>query len=103
MTAHGFRGVFGMDTIAVGDGPENFEDCMRQEYQWARSAMVLVTRYLPQCWPGKLTRLEMFRAVKENTWWIRQSLEATAIVAGVVLGELPALHACGCGRCHIRC
>lgn len=88
MTAHGFKGVFGIDTIANGDGPENFEDCMRQEYQWARSAMVLVTRYLPQYWPGQLTPLEMFRAVQANAWWIRKSLEAISSVVVVILGEL---------------
>jgi cellulose synthase (UDP-forming) len=33
MTAFGFKGVFAIDTIANGDGPANFEDCMRQEYQ----------------------------------------------------------------------
>lgn len=33
MTACGFKGVFGINTIANGDGPVNFEDCMRQEYQ----------------------------------------------------------------------
>lgn len=100
MTAHGFRGVFGIDTTANGDGPENFEDCMRQEYQWARSAMVLVTRYLPQYWPGQLTPLEMFRAVQANAWWIRLSLEAISSVAVVILGELAALHTCGCDCCH---
>ncbi len=33
ITACGFKGVFGLNTIAIGDGPVNFEDCMRQEYQ----------------------------------------------------------------------
>ncbi|KAL4447730.1 hypothetical protein ABPG75_004949 [Micractinium tetrahymenae] len=47
MSAAGYKGVFSMNTIAHGDGPACFEDCMFQEYQWARSGVLLFLRDLP--------------------------------------------------------
>ena len=40
MTCTGWKGGFSVDSIAHGDGPTTFEDAMRQEFQWARSALV---------------------------------------------------------------
>eukprot|EP00775_Hariotina_reticulata_P002678 gene2678-2979_t len=84
LTASGYRGLFSTDTIANGDGPANFEDCMRQEYQWARSAMVLVTVYLGSWWPGHFTPLEMFRAAQTNAFWLVQSYAALLSIALVI-------------------
>lgn len=46
MCAAGWKGAFAIDAIAHGDGPVCFEDAMRQEYQWSRSAALL----LPYVW-----------------------------------------------------
>jgi hypothetical protein len=43
--AHGWKGVYSMDTYAGGHGPETFACGMRQEYQWSRSAVLIYTRW----------------------------------------------------------
>lgn len=43
--SRGFKGVYSMDTIALGHGPETFESAMVQEFQWARSAIILFFRW----------------------------------------------------------
>jgi cellulose synthase (UDP-forming) len=97
-------GDFSINTIAHGDGPTNFEDAMRQgacsldaravytcqflppplsplaprrpssEYQWARSAMVLLTRYTWRYWRlPHMTPLERFHVVFFYFYWLWQS------------------------------
>ncbi|KAG7674414.1 hypothetical protein KSW81_000069 [Nannochloris sp. 'desiccata'] len=43
--SRGFKGVYSIDTIALGLGPETFESAMVQEFQWARSAIILFFRW----------------------------------------------------------
>jgi hypothetical protein len=43
--SRGYKGVYSMDTIALGQGPETFESAMVQEFQWARSAIILFFRW----------------------------------------------------------
>ncbi|MBO0767243.1 MAG: glycosyltransferase [Solirubrobacterales bacterium] len=45
MNAGGWRGMFAVDAIAHGAGPECLADCVRQEFQWARSLMVIMLRH----------------------------------------------------------
>lgn len=58
--------------------------------RWARSAMVLVTRYLGHYWPGKFTALEMLRVLQVNLYWPMIGLEALASVV-VATGGLMIL------------
>jgi cellulose synthase (UDP-forming) len=72
MSASGWKGAFSINTIAHGDGPATFEDCMWQEYQWARSATVLLLAYQRRSrawWPGKLTWAEMIRVINSSIYW----------------------------------
>jgi cellulose synthase (UDP-forming) len=37
MNIGGWKGAFVHNAIAIGDGPQTFVDCMKQEFQWSRS------------------------------------------------------------------
>lgn len=43
----GWDGVFALDAIAHGDGPETLRDMLTQEVQWARSLGAVLTRWAP--------------------------------------------------------
>lgn len=44
----GWTGVFNVDAIAHGDGPESLAEMMTQEVQWARSLGTVLVRYAPE-------------------------------------------------------
>ena len=91
MTSHGWKGVFSINTIAHGDGPQCFEDAMRQEYQWARSAMIILVNYTWRYWRlPHMTPLERFHVIFFNWHWLWQS---TLAVLGFVMSVAPALGA----------
>ena len=70
MTAVGWKGGFSIDTIANGDGPTTFEDAMKQEFQWARSAMIILVRYTACFWRlGRLSVAEKLHLVYFNWHW----------------------------------
>ncbi len=47
MNAHGWTGVHAVDAIAHGQGPETFTDLVIQEFQWSRSLVTILLRYMP--------------------------------------------------------
>ncbi len=47
MQAAGWDGVFALDAIAHGDGPESLRDMITQEIQWSRSLGTILTRWAP--------------------------------------------------------
>jgi cellulose synthase (UDP-forming) len=47
MNAYGWRGVHAIDAIAHGDGPETFSDLITQEFQWSRSLVMILLKYMP--------------------------------------------------------
>ncbi len=47
MNAKGWRGAHAIDAIANGDGPQTFADLATQEFQWSRSVMMLLIKYMP--------------------------------------------------------
>jgi cellulose synthase (UDP-forming) len=57
LNAAGWRGVHALDAVAHGDGPRTFADCVTQEFQWARSLVVLLLTVTPGCWPRLSARL----------------------------------------------
>jgi cellulose synthase (UDP-forming) len=79
--SRGFKGVYSMDTIALGHGPETFESAMVQEFQWARSAIILFFRWsevmVPNykyftfgVWMRYLTTLYFYLSLVLFTFWI---------------------------------
>jgi cellulose synthase (UDP-forming) len=45
---HGWRGIHSIDAIANGDGPATFTDGMVQEFQWARSLVMIFLGVTPK-------------------------------------------------------
>lgn len=48
LAAHGYRGVFVPELIAVGDGPHNFATYLRQQFAWAHSMIEIFLRRTPR-------------------------------------------------------
>lgn len=48
MTAHGWIGIHSIDAEAHGEGPATFADGMTQEFQWARSLVMILLNVTPQ-------------------------------------------------------
>jgi cellulose synthase/poly-beta-1,6-N-acetylglucosamine synthase-like glycosyltransferase len=47
MNSYGWRGIFALDAEAHGDGPTSFADFLVQEFQWARSLVVVLLSITP--------------------------------------------------------
>ena len=86
--SHGYKGIYSMDTIALGHGPENFESAMCQEYQWARSAIILYFRWRKVVHPTyKHFNLDVWiRTCTTAAWYL--SLTATLVwfMVGATIG-----------------
>jgi cellulose synthase (UDP-forming) len=48
LAAHGYRGVFVPELIAIGDGPHNFATYLRQQFAWAYSMIEIFLRHTPR-------------------------------------------------------
>ena len=79
--SRGFKGVYSMDTKALGHGPETFESAMVQEFQWARSAIMLFFRWykvmIPNykyftfgLWMRTLTTLYYYLSLGFLVFWV---------------------------------
>lgn len=79
MNAGGWRGVFALDAIAHGDGPECVADCVRQDFQWARSMTNIMLRITPQYW-RKLTPRAKFKLGFAQLWYPLHGLTMLAMV-----------------------
>jgi len=68
LTAHGYRGVFVPEPIAVGDGPETFETYLAQQFAWAYSMIQVLLFHMPKY----LRRLSLKHAAQflfSETWY----------------------------------
>lgn len=74
-----------MDTLALGAGPDTFQDSMKQEYQWARSFVILTMCYVFQFWSRKLTLRESFRVIQCCSFYIYQAILVVVLLATVLL------------------
>lgn len=77
LAAHGFRGVYAANAIAFGDGPETFDDAAKQEFQWARSAIICYIRWRKVIFPKSWTAMApgaWFRVLVVRAWYPLQFL-----------------------------
>lgn len=79
MTAGGWRGVFAIDAIAHGDGPECVADCVRQDFQWARSMTNILLRFTPTHW-RRLSGRAKFKLGFCQLWYPLNGLTMLAMV-----------------------
>lgn len=63
---------------------------MRQEYQWARSATVLLLAYQMRWWPGKLTWAERLRVINSSIYWYFRALGVLSTLLFIICPLLPA-------------
>jgi cellulose synthase (UDP-forming) len=80
MNAGGWRGVFAIDAIAHGDGPECVADCVTQDFQWARSMTNIMLRVTPRHW-RKLSVRAKVKLGFCQLWYPLNGLVMLAMVA----------------------
>ena len=68
LNAQGWKGVHAVDAIAHGEGPETFTDLIIQEFQWSRSLVTILLRYMPGCF-GKLPARLRFQFIFSELWY----------------------------------
>jgi cellulose synthase (UDP-forming) len=76
-TSNNFKGVYSLNTSAHGEGPLCFEDGMCQEYQWARSAIILYFRWRKIIFPENICDVSfniVLRFLSTGIWYFSQTL-----------------------------
>jgi cellulose synthase (UDP-forming) len=68
MNACGWRGAFALDAEAHGDGPSSFADFLVQEFQWARSLVVVLLSITPR-YLGALPPHLKFQFLFSQLWY----------------------------------
>ena len=92
----GFRGAYAVDAIADGDGPETTEDGLVQEFQWARSAALVFTRWLSTVFPGRNANAgAVFRATFIALWYATRPLWLVWFVGGPIVSMYTGWCTCG--------
>ena len=73
LAARGYQGVFLPEVIAVGDGPENFETYLAQQFAWAYSMIQVLFNYTPKRIKYYTPR-QALQFLFVQTWYIMWSL-----------------------------
>ena len=81
LCAHGWRGIHSIDAIANGDGPATFTDGMVQEFQWARSLVMIFLGVTPR-YLGKMRFSLQFQFLFSQLWYF---LFSGALLASYLL------------------
>jgi cellulose synthase (UDP-forming) len=68
LCAHGWRGIHAIDAIAHGDGPASFTDGMVQEFQWARSLVMILLGVTPR-YLGRMPLRLKFQFLFGQLWY----------------------------------
>lgn len=73
MQVHGWQGAWAYTAEAHGDGPNTFADLMIQDFQWAKSLMVLLLTVFPKVW-HKLSLRNKFFFLFTQLWYTASTL-----------------------------
>ncbi|MBL8031476.1 MAG: glycosyltransferase, partial [Candidatus Doudnabacteria bacterium] len=73
MQVHGWQGAWAYTAEAHGDGPNTFADLMIQDFQWAKSLMVLLLTVFPTVW-HKLSLRNKFFFLFTQLWYTTSTL-----------------------------
>ncbi|RJQ38153.1 hypothetical protein C4559_02170 [Candidatus Microgenomates bacterium] len=73
LASRGYKGVFVPEVIAVGDGPENFETYIAQQFAWAFSMIQVLFHHTPRC-VRSYTLRQAFQFLFVQTWYSLWSL-----------------------------
>lgn len=80
LAAHGYRGVYVPETIAFGDGPEDFGTYLRQQFAWGHSMITVLLSWTPRL----LRRYKLRVALQflfSQTWYLLWSVSMLALWA----------------------
>ena len=89
--AAGWKGVHALDAIAHGDGPSTFGNLTTQEFQWSRSLVTILVKYLPRH-IGGLSGWLRFQFVFSELWYplfsVMMAIMAVMPIAALVSGKV---------------
>ncbi len=68
LAAHGYRGVFVPEVLAIGHGPETFRTYLRQQFAWASSLIQVLFRHTPRLLP-RLSPAQALQVLFTETWY----------------------------------
>ena len=69
LAAQGHEGVFLPEVIATGDGPENFETYIAQQFAWAYSMIQVLFTFTPKCIKNYTPR-QSIQFLFVQTWYV---------------------------------
>ncbi len=78
LARHNYEGVFVPESIAVGDGPENFDIYLAQQFAWAYSMIQILFRYLPKYISG-YKRRQVLQFLFTQTWYMFWSISMAVL------------------------
>ncbi|WP_157506462.1 glycosyltransferase family 2 protein [Ktedonobacter racemifer] len=73
LAAQGHQGVFLPEVIAVGDGPENFDTYLAQQFAWAFSMIQVLLNFTPKAMKHYTPR-QALQFLFVQTWYVLWSL-----------------------------
>ena len=89
--AAGWKGVHALDAIAHGDGPSTLGNLTTQEFQWSRSLVTILLRYLPR-YIGGLPGGLKFQFVFSELWYplfsVMMAVMAVMPIAALLSGKV---------------
>jgi cellulose synthase (UDP-forming) len=90
MAAAGWKGAHSIDAEAHGEGPTNFADAITQEFQWARSLVMIFLQTTPRYF-RKLSTLRLkFQFLFGQLWYFLFSLAMLSMFSLPLLALLQA-------------
>jgi cellulose synthase (UDP-forming) len=78
LAAHGYRGVYVPETIALGDGPEDFTTYLRQQFAWAHSMITVCLSWTPRLLHRYRLRVAL-QFLFSQTWYLLWSVSMLAL------------------------
>ena len=84
LAAQGYEGVYLPEILATGDGPENFETYLAQQFAWAYSMIQVLFSYTPRL-IRQYTPRRGFQFLFVQTWYTFWSLSMLVLFAAPLL------------------
>jgi cellulose synthase (UDP-forming) len=78
LAAHGYEGVYVPEVIATGDGPEDLQTYLRQQFAWAYSMTQILIGHTPRLL-RRYRPAQAFQFLMAQTWYPLWSLSIAAL------------------------
>ena len=80
LAAHGYKGVYVPDVIAVGSGPRDFTTYLRQQFAWSYSMIEIFIRHTPRLL-GRYTLRQALQFLMCQSWYTLWSVSLAVLWA----------------------